>query len=121
MQCCIQAPGAGEARADNLVLHGLAVQLGPDLRVLYPMNVLNFGIAGELVANGPADPAHLKLAGTIRCAPLLLHDAPAGCGVCGVCAQEQPLGAGCRGCRNRPSLLSEAGGPDTALVIPSGV
>lgn len=65
-----QAPGAGEARADNLVLHGLAVQLGPDLRVLYPMNVLNFGIAGELVATGPADPARLKLAGTIRCVPL---------------------------------------------------
>ena len=66
-----QAPGAGEARADNLALHGLAVQLGPDLRVLYPMNVLNFGIAGELVATGPADPARLKLAGTIRCAPVV--------------------------------------------------
>lgn len=68
-----QAPGAGEARADNLALHGLAVQLGPDLRVLYPMNVLNFGIAGELVATGPADPARLKLAGTIRCAPAVNH------------------------------------------------
>ena len=61
----LQAPGA-EARADNLVLHGLAVKLGPDLRVLYPMNVLNFGISGELAANGPAHPSHLKLAGTIR-------------------------------------------------------
>ena len=75
--CHDQAPSAGEARADNLVLHGLAVQLGPDLRVLYPMNVLNFGIAGELVATGPADPARLKLAGTIRCGfppRILLHD-----------------------------------------------
>jgi len=61
-----QAP-AGEARAEALVLHGLAVQLGPDLRVLYPMNVLNFGIAGELAATGPASPTGLKLVGTIRC------------------------------------------------------
>ena len=63
-----QVPGA-EARAHNLMLRGLAIKLGPDLRVLYPMNVLNFGIAGEVAVSGPAHPDHLKLAGTVRWAP----------------------------------------------------
>jgi hypothetical protein len=57
------------AAADNVVLHGLKVSLGPDLRVMYPMNVMNFGIGGDVVANGPADPSKLRLAGIIRWPP----------------------------------------------------
>ena len=54
------------AVADNVLLHGLRVQLGPDLRVMYPMNVMNFGIGGEISISGPADPAKIKPLGTIR-------------------------------------------------------
>lgn len=57
---------ATEARADNLMLRGLSIKLGPDLRVLYPMNVLNFGIAGDLSVSGPALPDRIKLGGTVR-------------------------------------------------------
>lgn len=58
-----------DARAGDLLLRGLTIKLGPDLRVLYPMNMLNFGIEGELALSGPAHPDHLKLAGTVLCAP----------------------------------------------------
>ncbi len=57
------------AVADNVLLHGLRVQLGPDLRVMYPMNVMNFGIGGEVSISGPAEPTKIKPVGTIRCAP----------------------------------------------------
>ena len=55
---------AGEAVA--VALHGLKVALGPDLRVMYPMNVMNFGIAGDLLISGPAEPDKLRVAGSIR-------------------------------------------------------
>lgn len=52
---------------DNVLLHGLQIQLGPDLRVMYPMNVMNFGISGEVTVSGPADPTKIKPFGTIWC------------------------------------------------------
>ena len=61
------------AVADNVLLHGLRVQLGPDLRVMYPMNVMNFGIGGEVSISGPAEPTKIKPVGTIRCAVCLVN------------------------------------------------
>ena len=50
-----------------MLLHGLQIKLGPDLRVMYPMNVMNFGISGEVTVSGPADPTKIKPFGIIMC------------------------------------------------------
>ena len=50
------------AVAEQVVLRGLKVQLGPDLRASYPV-VMNFTIGGEVVLNGPAQMDAMQLAG----------------------------------------------------------
>ena len=51
--------------ADNVRLDGLRLQLGPELRAMYPV-VLNLGISGDLLIDGPADPDFVRLAGTMH-------------------------------------------------------
>lgn len=51
--------------ADNVVLHGLKIELGPELRATYPV-VMNFEISGDVVIDGPADVSRLKMVGVIR-------------------------------------------------------
>ncbi len=51
--------------ADNVRLDRLRLQLGPELRAMYPV-VLNLGISGDLLIDGPADPNFLRLAGTMH-------------------------------------------------------
>lgn len=51
--------------ADNVQLAGLRLHLGPELRAMYPV-VLNLGISGDLLIDGPADPDFVRLAGTIH-------------------------------------------------------
>eukprot|EP00873_Tetraselmis_striata_P029672 jgi/Tetstr1/449936/TSEL_036990.t1 len=53
-----------EAAPAALTLERLAIQLGPDLRAVYPF-VLNFGLAGEVELSGPASEA-VRPSGTIR-------------------------------------------------------
>lgn len=49
----------------SVELRGLALRLGPDLRVALPL-VLGASIEGELVANGLADPTSVALSGELR-------------------------------------------------------
>ena len=66
----MQSDALGQpAVADNVLLHGLQIRLGPDLRVMYPMNVMNFGISGEVTVSGPADPTKIRPFGVILCEP----------------------------------------------------
>lgn len=51
--------------AERVVLQGLSIQLGPDLRTTYPV-VMNFNISGQVNVTGPADPHKLQLQGTIK-------------------------------------------------------
>ena len=53
------------AVAEQVVLRGLKVQLGPDLRASYPV-VMNFTIGGEVVLNGPAQMDAMQLAGVVK-------------------------------------------------------
>lgn len=53
------------AMAERVVLQGLTIQLGPDLRTTYPV-VMNFNISGQVNVTGPADPHKLQLQGTIK-------------------------------------------------------
>jgi hypothetical protein len=45
-------------------LKGLKLQLGPELRMVYPL-ILNFAVSGELELNGFADPLRVKPKGTL--------------------------------------------------------
>jgi hypothetical protein len=45
-------------------LRGLKLQLGPELRMVYPL-ILNFAVSGELELNGFADPLRVKPKGTL--------------------------------------------------------
>ncbi len=53
------------AVAERVVLQGLTIQLGPDLRTTYPV-VMNFNISGQVDITGPADANKLQLQGTIK-------------------------------------------------------
>lgn len=53
------------AMAQRVLLQGLTIQLGPDLRTTYPV-VMNFNISGQVNVTGPADPHKLQLQGTIK-------------------------------------------------------
>ena len=53
------------AVAERVVLQGLTIQLGPDLRTTYPV-VMNFNISGRVDITGPADASKLQLQGTIK-------------------------------------------------------
>ena len=53
------------AVAERVVLQGLTIQLGPDLRTTYPV-VMNFNISGQVDVTGPADANRLQLQGTIK-------------------------------------------------------
>ncbi|GLC76606.1 hypothetical protein PLESTF_001804400 [Pleodorina starrii] len=48
-----------------VVLSGLEVVLGPDLRALFPV-VLNLGLSGSVTLSGPADPERLQPVGAIQ-------------------------------------------------------
>ncbi len=50
--------------AQALGLNGLKIHLGPELRAMFPV-VLNMGISGDVELTGAADPASLRIAGTI--------------------------------------------------------
>ena len=70
MTCCTvlqveQPPLVQPAVAEQVVLRGLKVQLGPDLRASYPV-VMNFTIGGEVVLNGPAQMEAMQLAGVVK-------------------------------------------------------
>eukprot|EP00879_Flechtneria_rotunda_P005399 GHRR01005689.1.p1 GENE.GHRR01005689.1~~GHRR01005689.1.p1 ORF type:complete len:594 (+),score=268.38 GHRR01005689.1:244-1782(+) len=57
---------AAEPEAPALLLCGLELVLGPELRAVFPV-VLNVGVSGRLVLNGnPAQPDGLVPSGTIR-------------------------------------------------------
>lgn len=60
-----QPPLVQPAVAEQVVLRGLKVQLGPDLRASYPV-VMNFTIGGEVVLNGPAQMDAVQLAGIVK-------------------------------------------------------
>lgn len=45
-------------------LRGLKLELGPELRMVYPL-ILNFAVSGELELNGFADPLRVKPKGTL--------------------------------------------------------
>jgi hypothetical protein len=47
-----------------LSLNGLKIHLGPELRAMFPV-VLNMGISGDVELTGAADPAVLRIVGTI--------------------------------------------------------
>lgn len=49
----------------NVTLDRLALQLGPDLRAVYPL-VMNFSVSGGLEASGPAHPEQLAVTGVLR-------------------------------------------------------
>ena len=51
--------------ANNVWCKGLRIQLGPELRAVYPF-VLNFGINGEVEISGPANATGLRPSGTIQ-------------------------------------------------------
>ncbi|KAL0030394.1 hypothetical protein WJX79_000988 [Trebouxia sp. C0005] len=53
------------AVAERVVLQGLTIQLGPDLRTTYPV-VMNFNISGQVDITGPPDANKLQLQGTIK-------------------------------------------------------
>jgi len=53
------------AVAERVVLQGLTIQLGPDLRTTYPV-VMNFNISGQVDITGPADANKLQLQGTVK-------------------------------------------------------
>jgi len=59
-------PSVDSQLANNVWCRGLKINLGPELRAVYPF-VLNFGIAGDVEITGPAnDVANLKPAGVIQ-------------------------------------------------------
>lgn len=51
--------------AEEVLLQGLRVKLGPDLRATYSV-VMNFNISGEVELQGPADPLRLQPSGVIK-------------------------------------------------------
>jgi hypothetical protein len=51
--------------ANNIWCKGLRIQLGPELRAVYPF-VLNFGINGEVEISGPANATGVRPSGTIQ-------------------------------------------------------
>ena len=55
---------ASSSSSSDVTLDGLKVQLGPDLRAVYPV-VLNFGVSGEVELSGPATEA-VRPKGSIR-------------------------------------------------------
>ncbi|GIL58076.1 hypothetical protein Vafri_13264, partial [Volvox africanus] len=73
MDASATSPGAGgSGGADGspppgpaLMLSGLELVLGPDLRALFPV-VLNLGLSGSVTLNGPADPKRLQPSGTVH-------------------------------------------------------
>lgn len=57
---------AAEPDAPDLLLSGLVVTLGPELRAIFPV-VLNVGVSGRLAVSGrPAEPNGLGVSGVIR-------------------------------------------------------
>ncbi|KAF8055821.1 TIC236 [Scenedesmus sp. PABB004] len=59
-------PAPGGAGAPRVVLAGLEVVLGPELRAVFPV-VLNVGVSGRLSLSGdPTSPAGLRPAGVLR-------------------------------------------------------
>ena len=63
----ILLPGTVEQNvvANNVWCKGLRIQLGPELRAVYPF-VLNFGINGEVEVSGPANATGVRPSGTIQ-------------------------------------------------------
>eukprot|EP00884_Botryococcus_braunii_P001433 jgi/Botrbrau1/11290/Bobra.0038s0056.1 len=50
---------------ENVMLKGVKIHLGPELRAIYPV-VVNLGISGDVEVCGPANPNLLRLNGTIN-------------------------------------------------------
>lgn len=47
------------------MLRGLSIHLGPELRTMYPF-IVNLSLSGDVELNGPADPARVRISGTIN-------------------------------------------------------
>ena len=60
-----EPPLVQPAVAERVVLQGLSIQLGPDLRTTYPV-VMNFNISGQVNITGPAQAHKLQLQGIIK-------------------------------------------------------
>ena len=58
-------PAVAEHMMGMLMLQGLTIQLGPDLRTVYPF-MMTFNVSGQVKINGPADAKRLQLQGVIK-------------------------------------------------------
>ena len=60
----LQGESSGSAAVPHLMLKGLQIRLGPELRAMYPV-VVNMGISGDIEVNGRADISLLRLKGLV--------------------------------------------------------
>jgi hypothetical protein len=60
------AAAAADSAAPDLLLSGLQIQLGPELRAFFPV-VVNVGVSGRLAVSGrPSEPGGLGVSGVVR-------------------------------------------------------